>query len=249
MPGCCWKQSRKCSDGTLSGLWLDVPSVPGSLTILQGSVCYYFDPGDAPIFLCPGTKHSGWTAVTGCSDAACSPVMPCSACTAGTTPSLIRFDLSNYITALICNLCNVFGPGSSTIGSGTGWGIYDLLPTGTACQYEYVGPSSVIITSYPAGACGTVAPNFVVDTLRLRASIAAGGGSVLLSGAVDFHDPTFTHGTNALLSGSMTLGAGASANCIVGAGTQTPPANNCSYGAALISYFSSFPTWTMQPIP
>ncbi len=70
---CCFKQSRKCSDNSLSGLWLSKANILalGTLTLVQSGVCYYFSGSDNYSLFCHGTLHNGYSSVANCADAAC----------------------------------------------------------------------------------------------------------------------------------------------------------------------------------
>lgn len=109
--GCCYEQSKICGGTTLSGLWLDTTSIPASNTIKQGSVCYYFN-GSNRNPLCPGTLHSGYTTVTGCSDPTCSGTGNCTSCTSGGFGTR-TWTISGFTGT--CSGCN--GSGTMTLSS------------------------------------------------------------------------------------------------------------------------------------
>ena len=100
---CCYQQSKKCSDGSLSGLWLDVASIPASNTIVQGGTCYSFDGSSKSLF-CHGTLHSGYSSVTDCSDATCGggTGVACPNCPTNTTPSSVDV---TYAGVTMCTAC------------------------------------------------------------------------------------------------------------------------------------------------
>jgi hypothetical protein len=76
---CCKRQARKCSDGSLSGLWLpasSIPSFPYYVKRTSDSLCYRFEEADLPI-PCPGTLLGAFTSQTDCT---CSNVRQARKC-------------------------------------------------------------------------------------------------------------------------------------------------------------------------
>jgi hypothetical protein len=68
---CCRRQARKCSDDSLSGLWLPVSSIPSDPYYVKRTsdgLCYYFQGSDAAD-PCPG--HTDIGTVTGQADCTC----------------------------------------------------------------------------------------------------------------------------------------------------------------------------------
>lgn len=143
-PNCCFKQSRKCSDGTLSGLYLstaNIAALGAGATLVQGGICYYFDPADKSKPFCHGTLHAGYSAVANCSDAACGT--PCS-CTPTFPSSITSYQCDSYSSSFdIGSSAGGTYPCTITVTSNASWIHITNGPT-----YTLTGPADHATVNY-----------------------------------------------------------------------------------------------------
>jgi hypothetical protein len=186
---CCYRQSRLCGAGSLSGLWLKTTDVPASNALKQSGTCYYFDLSDATS-ACPGTLHSGYTTITGCGDAACAGCSccggsPCTYCSTWPTSVTITF---TGVTVSGCSTCggtSIDFPGGTSVN-----GTY-TPPQNGSCSFTDTTPAASGNAYFTTNCTGGSAPiDLVVDLVRISSTqwliqiVDAGGGFVIFSATV-----------------------------------------------------------------
>lgn len=156
---CCIKQARRCSDGSLSGLWApvcNIPAYPWYVLRAADGQCYYFAQGD------PGkpkkcgnyTDIGSLSGVSGCDDPQCGGIIRTGCRVVPANTNTVSVTIAGVSLVSNCLKCTV-GAGADGITQGfnlSGFninGTYTLLSAGgSICTGDSHGTTQIWTTDF-----------------------------------------------------------------------------------------------------